>query len=299
MVLLTPDGWQDYQLLDSGNEQRLERFGEVLIVRPDPQAIWKPQLPTSEWQKAQAVFQKKNEDKLFPSESKGNWQVNGKVPERWLINYQDLKMWIKLTPFKHTGVFPEQAVHWQWMNKLITERKKQESNIQVLNLFAYTGMASLVAAQAGAQVTHVDASRPTIGWAKDNQLASDLQDKPIRWILDDVIKFCEREVRRGKKYHGIIMDPPIYGHGPSGETWKFHQSFPKLMQVCQQLLVDQPLFVIVNAYAISASAVMLENVLADFLKDFKGTIESGELALEQTNSKRKLSTGIFARWSAS
>ncbi len=287
MQIITADDWQEYQLLDSGNSSRLEKFGPVTIVRPDPQAIWQPQLPATEWKKANATFQKE-------TESKGHWKIQGTLPERWPIHYKDLTLWLKLTPFKHTGLFPEQAAQWDWMREKI---KQSTTPVKVLNLFAYTGGASIAAAAAGAQVTHVDASRSSIGWAKDNQELSGLQDKPIRWILDDAIKFCEREVRRGNKYHGIIMDPPSYGHGPDGETWKFQESFPKLLSICQQLLDDQSLFIIVNAYAISSSALMLENMLQDTTKNLGGTIEVGELALQQQGSTRKLSTGIFGRWS--
>lgn len=284
MTILTTPGWEDYELLDTGDGHRLERFGKYRLVRPDPQIIWKPRLEKSEWLKADAVFAKEKEA----------WQNKNAVPSKWLLKYEDLSFWCQLTPFKHTGVFPEQSLQWSWMkNQIITA--KRPTNI--LNLFAYTGIASLVAAAAGAKVTHVDASRPTIGWAKENQKASKLENKPIRWILDDAMKFVEREIKRGVRYDGIIMDPPIYGHGPTGEKWNFYTSFPKLMDLARKVLSPEPLFVIINAYAISASSLMLENVLKDFAKDLGGEIEVGELALQETLSKRLLSTGIFARWS--
>lgn len=276
MKILRASAWDDYALLDSGNGKRLEKFGQYALSRPDPQCIWKPLLPQAEWGKADAVFN-------------DGWKKRSGMPEKWLVTWKDLKFWVKLSPFKHTGVFPEQAVHWEF----IQQNTKPGANI--LNLFGYTGISSLAAAQAGAKVTHVDASYPTIGWAKENQLASGLQEKPIRWILDDCLKFCERELKRGVKYDGIIMDPPIYGHDPKGKIWKFEESFPKLMEVASKLLSDKPLFFIVNAYAISASGIMLENVLCDYLKDSNGEIESGELVLEE-KSGRLLSTGIFARW---
>lgn len=282
MLILTPKNWQEYALIDSGNGQRFEQFGKYKIVRPDPQCIWKPHLPKSEWDRADAIFKK-------TSSEKGYWEKKG-VPENWVMSWEDIKFQIKLSPFKHTGVFPEQAVHWEF----ISEQIKKSSQPNILNLFGYTGIASLVAAQAGAKVTHIDASYPTIGWARENQRLSSLEEKPIRWILDDCLKFVEREIKRGVKYDGIIMDPPIYGHGPKGEKWDFNESFPKLMGACTQILSDKPLFVIVNAYAISSSSIMLENVLKDFMKG--GTVESGELALEES-SGRLLSTGIFARWS--
>lgn len=283
MKPLVPPTWQDYQLLDSGNGQRLERFGQYTLIRPDPQAIWKPKSP-KDWEN-DAKFEK-------ISSEKGKWIKKGKVANQWQIDYKDLKFICKLTPFKHTGVFPEQAAHWDWIKLQLSG--KDQSNI--LNLFGYTGGATLAAASAGAKVTHVDASYPTIGWARENQKASGLEKAPIRWILDDALKFCQRELKRGIKYNGIIMDPPIYGHGPKGEVWDFNKDFPKLVETCFKLLSDNPLFFLVNAYAISASSLMLENVLNDFLSNLGGSIESGELVL-QDKSGRLLSTGIFARWS--
>jgi len=285
MTILATPGFEDYELLDTGDGMRFERFGKYRLVRPDPQIIWKPRLDKKEWEKADAVFDKVEE----------KWIRKTPVPEKWLLQYEDLFFWAQLTPFKHTGVFPEQSLQWSWMKEKIVAAKRP---INVLNLFAYTGIASLVAASVDAKVTHVDASRPTIGWAKDNQVASKLANKPIRWILDDAIKFVEREIKRGVRYDGIIMDPPVYGHGPNGEKWNFATSFPYLMDVCRQVLSAKPLFVIVNAYAISASSLMLENVLQDFARGLDGEIEVGELALEEKGSKRLLSTGIFGRWSS-
>lgn len=290
MQILTSDDWKDYQLLDSGNGQRLEKFGPYILVRPDPQIIWKPHLPQSAWKKADAFFQR-------TSGEKGIWKFNNKPPSKWLCKYKNVTFWVKLSPFKHTGVFPEQSIHWEWIKKAISFQSSAIRQLNILNLFGYTGIASLVAAQAGAKVTHVDASYPTIGWARENQKASDLDNKPIRWILDDAMKFCQRELKRGMKYDGIIMDPPAYGHGPKGEVWDFNRSFPQLMETCSQLLSLEALFLIVNAYAISSSAITLENVLEGFLGSKGGKIESGELALEEQNTHRLLSTGIFARWS--
>ncbi len=284
MTILATPGWEDYELLDTGDGHRLERFGKYTLVRPDPQIIWRPLLPKSEWLKADAVFAKEKEQ----------WQNRNHVPAKWLMHYENLAFYAELSPFKHTGVFPEQLLQWNWMKEKIKNETRQ---LNVLNLFAYTGIASLVAAEAGSKVTHVDASRPTIGWAKQNQLASKLENKPIRWILDDASKFVEREIKRGVRYDGILMDPPIYGHGPTGEKWSFNSSFPRLLDLCKKVLSDKPVFVLVNAYAISASSLMLENCLKDFAKDLGGKIESGELALEEKQSKRLLSTGIFARWS--
>ena len=280
MHILATEGWKDYELLDSGDGYRFERFGSFRVVKPDPQAIWKKSLAKEVWDSADAIFEK------------DTW-VKKEIPDSWLVTYQDLSFYAKLTPFKHTGIFPEQHLHWDFIKKSIA---KKDNSPQILNLFAYTGIASLAAAAAGAQVTHVDASRPAITWAHENQDASHLSGKPIRWILDDVTRFVEKEVRRGKKYDGIIMDPPIYGHGPTGEVWDFPKNFPELTRLCTQLLSDEPLFIIINAYAISASSIMLENVLRDYLK--KGNIEIGELALKEKSQGRLLSTGIFARWSS-
>ncbi len=287
--LLLPTGWQDYELLDSGDGEKLERFGAFTLRRPDPQILWQRSLPDSEWKAANASF-------LRTVGDKGNWHVTGKLPESWEVHWQDLISFARLSPFKHTGIFPEQSAHWQWMREILTEDKKNRPEYQpnILNLFAYTGIASVVCACAGAKITHVDASRSSIGWAKQNQLASGLDERSIRWILDDVLKFVRREVSRGVIYDGIIMDPPVYGHGPTGEKWEFKESLPQLLELCQKLLAPKPLFCIINAYAVSTSAVTLGNLLEDMLGD-KGKTEIGELALQQ-NSGRMISTGIFARW---
>jgi 23S rRNA (cytosine1962-C5)-methyltransferase len=217
------------------------------------------------------------------------------MPEEWNVRYNDIAFTTKLSPFKHTGIFPEQSLQWDWMKKHITSANR---SVSVLNLFAYTGGASLIAAKAGASVTHVDASKPSISWANENQKASKLPEKSIRWILEDVMSFVRREVKRGHTYDGIIMDPPVFGHGPEGERWEFNENFPELLQLCKSLLSKDALFIIINAYAISSSALMLENSLFDIVEDLRGEIEVGELALEEKTNHRLLSTGIFARWSA-
>ncbi len=285
MNILSTKGFEDYELIDSGNGQRLERFGNYLLTRPDPQIIWKPQKDNSVWEKVDASY--------IQNGNKGSWDNRGKLPEKWLLKYKNLSFFCKLTPFKHTGVFPEQSLHWDFMEEKMRGAGRE---ISVLNLFGYTGISSLVCAANGAKVTHVDASKPSISWARENQEASGLLQKPIRWIIDDAIKFTQREVKRNVKYDAIIMDPPIYGHGPEGEKWDFSQSFPKLMEICRNILSDNPLFIIVNAYAISSSSIMLDNVLKDYLSDLGGTFEYGELALQEIDSERLLSTGIFARW---
>lgn len=308
--IITPEGWRDYKLLDSGDGERLEQYGEFILARPDPQILWSKSLSESEWRKAHAVFERTYEDK-------GQWREFTRLPEEWPVHWQDITCMARLSPFKHTGIFPEQSAHWMWFRKLIEERiKTATSNAtgseevtvnspNILNLFAYTGGASIVAAKAGAKITHVDASRASIGWAKKNQAASGLDEHSIRWILEDVVKFVEREVRRGTKYDGIIMDPPVYGHGPNGERWEFKRSLPMLLELCQEILSDSPLFVLINAYAVSTSAVTLGNLLEEMMKGMGGTVSVGELALIPTDterpqaaaSKAMLSTGIWARWS--
>ncbi|MGA3292051.1 MAG: class I SAM-dependent methyltransferase [Candidatus Microgenomates bacterium] len=275
-----------YELVDSGNGKRLERYGKYLLDRPDPQIIWKKTLSEDDWQKADAIFQKL-------TENKGRWIVKTNIPEKWELEYNDIKFWSKLSPFKHTGVFPEQTEQWDY----IYEKIKGESHeVKVLNLFAYTGIASLFAAKAGAKVTHVDASKPAITWANENRELND-KNLPIRWIIDDAIKFTSREIKRGIKYDAIIMDPPIYGHGPAGEIWDFNKDFPILLFNCKQILSDNPLFVLVNAYAISSSSITLANTLNDYFGSLGGNIENGELTLKEKSAGRLLSTGIWARWS--
>jgi 23S rRNA (cytosine1962-C5)-methyltransferase len=270
----------NYELIDSGDGRRLERFGEYILDRPDPQIIWKKGLSPGEWQKADAKFADK-------------W-INKDVPEKWQMEHMGIKFWCKLAPFKHAGVFPEQSSQWEYINSQISQSTKLQIN--VLNLFAYTGIASLFAAKAGAKVTHVDASRPAITWANENRDLNNMQAPPIRWIVDDAIKFTEREIKRGIKYDIILMDPPVYGHAPNGEPWDFNKDFPKLLENCKQILSDNPLFVLVNAYAISSSSITLANTLQGILGDLGGTIENGELTLKEISGGRLLSTGIWAKW---
>ena len=284
MQILTTLGWKDYELLDSGHGMRYERFGPYSTVRPDPQAIWQPTRP-QEWHKADVQFIRTRSDK-------GEWKFKRAIPEKWKMTWKNLSFWARLTSFKHTGVFPEQSLQWDFMQDKVKRANRQ---LHILNLFAYTGISSIACLDAGAKVTHVDASKPSITWARENQFISDLQNKPIRWILDDCLKFVEREIKRGNTYDGIIMDPPAYGHGAEGQIWKFNDDFPKLLELCSRLLSSSPLFVIVNAYAISSSSLMLDNVMKDYLPI--GKIEVGELCLQETLGKRLLSTGIFARWS--
>lgn len=278
MITLLTKGWEDYELLDSGDSMRLERFGKYIISRPDPQAIWKKN--SENW---------KFDSKFY--EDKG-WDKN--ISGDWILTYKNIKFRAKQTKFKHTGVFPEQIVNWS----LIEEKLKNSiRQINVLNLFGYTGISTLVCSANGASVTHLDGSKPSIAWARENQELSGLSSKPIRWILDDAIDFTTREVKRSNHYDAVIMDPPIYGHGPDGQVWDFNKSFPTLLSNIKKVLSPNPLFIIVNAYAISASSIMLKNMLEDYLGLNPERIEYGELALEEKNRNRLLSTGIFARYS--
>lgn len=266
-----------YRLLDSGHGRRLEKYGQYILDRPDPQIVWEKDHPEI-WDQATAIFD-------------GRWQRKADMPQSWTIPWNELKLEARLTPFKHTGIFPEQAWEWTLINDQCSMYNEQ---LSVLNLFGYTGIASLVAAKAGAKVTYVDASKAALTWARKNQTLSGLVDAPIRWILEDVLKFAAREVRRGSKYDAIIMDPPAFGHGPEGETWQFNKSFPELMALCAKLLSDQSKFILINAYAISTSAHTLANVLLDL--KLGGEVDCGELLLEGTKT---LSTGIWGRWHAS
>ncbi len=271
----------DYELIDSGNGRRLERFGDYVLDRPDPEVLWQKSLSETEWNKSDAVFEK-------------NWVIKNKMPDKWQIEEYGIKLWCKLAPFKHTGVFPEQAGQWDYISKSINHSNNK--SISILNLFAYTGAATMFAAKAGARVTHVDASKPAVTWANENRDLNDLQESPIRWIVDDVLKFTERETKRGVKYDAIIMDPPVYGHGPNGSTWDFNKDFSRLLEICKNLVSENPLFVLVNAYAISSSSITLSNTLQGFFGDLGGTIENGELTLKESSAGRLLSTGIWARW---
>lgn len=266
----------DYELIDSGNGRRLERFAMYIVDRPDPEVMWSKNLPESEWERADAKFSDK-------------WITKNNFPEKWLFKINKLTVNLKLTPFKHVGIFPEQEFEWDII------RHSLDDNCHMLNLFGYTGVASLSALEVGAKVTHVDASRPAITWFKENQTLSALADKPARIIIDDAIKFTAREIKRSVKYDGIIMDPPVYGHGPNGEKWAFSRNFPELLDNVSQLLSNNPLFVIVNAYAVSTSSTSLANMLIDKLPK-SGSVTNGELTLKEKSSGRLLSTGIWSMW---
>ncbi len=280
----------EYELLDSGNGEKLERYGSVILSRPDPQVLWHKRLPETEWAKAQAQFSRSSE--------KAVWKIAHGTPERWPIELGGLKFWIRPTSFKHTGLFPEQSQNWKWIQENIV-REKREEKIKVLNLFGYTGGATLAAAAAGAEVVHLDGSKVAMNWASDNAELSGLKDKPIRWILDDARTFVQREIKRGKKYDAIIMDPPSFGHGSKGEVWKIEEDLIDLLTLCKQILSEEPLFFLINGYASGYSALAYKNNLDELMKDYKGVSEIGELTIvESGKDARMLPAGIFARWSS-
>jgi 23S rRNA (cytosine1962-C5)-methyltransferase len=279
--------WADYELLDSGGGRKLERYGPYTFVRPEPQAVWLPVLPEKRWEGAHAVFQPTRE------ESGGHWHFNRNVESSWVMGYGGLTFQAQTTAGRHLGVFPEQAAQWDWMAGLIHSSARP---VQVLNLFGYTGLATLAAAQAGAGVTHVDASKKSVTWARQNQSLSGLEDRPIRWIVDDALKFIQREARRGSRYDGLILDPPKFGRGPKGEVWEFFDLFPHLLDACRAVLTPQPLFVVITAYAIRASALSLYYSLAGSLRGLGGKLTAGELAIQEKSAGRLVSTAIFARW---
>lgn len=285
--LLLSNNWKDYELLDSGDGQKMERFGDIVFVRPEVQAIWKKRLPPERWLAADAIFQPSGE------ESGGHWHFTHQLPERWVMNYDKLRFWAQTTPGRHLGVFPESAAQWDWMSDLIQSASRP---IKVLNLFGYTGLATLTAAAACASVTHVDASKKAISWAKENQSLSGLEEKPIRWIVDDALKFVQREVRRGVKYHGLVIDPPKFGRGPKGEIWDVYKSLPILLDDCRMLLDKKPLFAILTVYAVKASSVHVRTVLEEMLEGFSGNFDSGELVTLETSGNRLLSSAVYARW---
>ncbi|MEP7135593.1 MAG: class I SAM-dependent methyltransferase [Chloroflexota bacterium] len=296
-TLLESTHWKDYALLDSGDGLKLERFGSYVFVRPEAQAMWKRTL-TSEWKNAHAVFQPSGE------ESGGHWDAKKKMDEQWEMQYAltpspspagrgELRFKVMTTPGRHLGVFPEVAAHWDWFSGLIAESKKETN---VLNLFGYTGLASLAAASAGAKVTHIDASKKSVSWARENQALSKLDHKPIRWIVDDALKFVQREARRGAKYDGIILDPPKFGRGPKGEVWEVYKSLPDLLSACRECLSDTPLFVVTTIYAVRASAIHVAQAMEDMMNGFGGKLDMGELVTREQSAGRLLSQAVYARW---
>lgn len=282
------DQWVDFEVIDTGEGDKLERWGNYILRRPDPQIIWPIQNADEKWRKADAHYHRS-------SSGGGQWQINNKqLPERWTISYGDLRFHIKPTNFKHTGLFPEQAANWSWMMDKI---KKANRPIRVLNLFAYSGGATVACAAAGAEVCHVDASKGMVQWAKENAQLSGLEEAPIRYITDDVFKFVQREQRRGRQYDAIIMDPPSYGRGPKGETWKLEENLFPFLQECTTILSDNPLFLLINSYTTGLSPTVLEHLLSiSMQKKYGGDINCGEIGLPITRSERALPCGILGRW---
>jgi 23S rRNA (cytosine1962-C5)-methyltransferase len=288
-MILKTTKQKEYELIDSGEGKKLERYGSYILSRPDPEALWKKSLSNFEWEKAQLEF--------IRNGTKNKWIIKNGIPNNWNISFGDLNFSVKPTSFKHTGLFPEQLPNWQWTEKLINENKlKRTLPIKVLNLFAYTGGATLACAKAGAEVCHVDGSKAAVDWARLNAELSGLKDAPIRWLIEDVTIFLKREIKRGRKYDAIIMDPPSFGHGPKDELWKIEEHFLNLMELCSQVLSDDPLFILINGYTAGYSSIVYQNNLMDMMKEYKGEIESGELVIEESTSKKLLPCGIFARW---
>ncbi|MBN1674205.1 MAG: class I SAM-dependent methyltransferase [Kiritimatiellae bacterium] len=288
LELLTSPSWRDYELLDSGGGRKLERFGPHIFVRPEHQAVWQRTLPEARWQAAQGVFEPGGGDEMG-----GKWQFRQKVAPAWEMTYGALRFKAQMSTSRHMGVFPEQAAHWEWMAERI---RTANGPVNVLNLFGYTGLATLACAAAGAKVTHVDASKKAVGWARENQALSALGERPIRWIVDDALKFVLRENRRRVSYDAIVLDPPKFGRGPKGEIWDCLQMLPELLAACRAVLSPRPLFVVLTAYAIRASAASLYFALQEMTAGLGGSAAAGELATIEKSAGRVLSNAIFARW---
>ena len=276
------DDWKDYELIETKNGMKKERWGKYILVRPDPQIIWQKD---SDFTSYDAIYYRSNK-------GGGHWGYKNKLPDNWQVRYKELTFNIKPMGFKHTGLFPEQAVNWDWM---INKIKNSKREIKVLNLFAYTGGATVACLSAGASVCHVDSSKGMVSWSKENVNASGLKEKPVRYIVDDVEKFVNREIRRGNKYDAIIMDPPSYGRGTKGEVWRFEEDIADLVNLCTKVLSDKPLFFLINSYTTGISAKVLENILRLNIKN-NGKFDSGEIGLPMTGSKLVLPCGIYGRW---
>ena len=292
-LVMRTTAWKDYALLDSGHGRKLERYGPYQVVRPEPQCLWAPRLAESVWAKADAVFDPTDEDEA------GRWRFSKPTKETWPLGWRDVKFHGRFTAFRHLAFFPEQAANWTWLDERVRQRATKGGEApKILNLFGYTGVASLVCAAAGAAVTHVDASKKAIGWARDNAALSGLTEAPIRWICEDARKYVQREVRRGTKYDGIILDPPKYGRGPTGEVWRLFEDLPELLGLCCELLSENAEFLILNAYAERISGLSLAGLMADQMQGRGGTIDWGELALMEDSETRGVGLSFFARWAA-
>lgn len=283
--MIISNEWKDYEILDMANGEKLERWGNIILIRPDPQIIWSNKSKPELWKNAHAHYHRSKT-------GGGQWEYLKKIPESWQIKYKDLTFNLKPMGFKHTGLFPEQAANWDFM---INKIKKAGRPIRVLNLFAYTGGASVACSYAGASVCHVDSSKGMTSWAKENVASSGLSDRPVRFIIDDVVKFVQREIRRGNKYDAIVMDPPSYGRGANGEVWNIEESLYNLVELCTQVLSDDPLFFLINSYTTGLAPTILTNVLSLTIKK-KGKISSGEIGLPMNDSNLILPCGIYGRW---
>lgn len=290
------NNWKDYEILDMANGEKLERWNNIYLVRPDPQIIWNDKQYPEKWKQDNARYNRS-------STGGGHWDYKKRLPDSWQIKYKNLTFNIKPMGFKHTGIFPEQAVNWDWMmDKIQNEIKTTNREVKVLNLFAYTGGATVACLYAGASVCHVDSSKGMVAWAKENVVSSRLQERPVRYIVDDVVKFVQREIRRGNKYDAIIMDPPSYGRGTNGEVWKFEENLPMLIEICMQVLSDNPLFFLINSYTTGTSSMVLENLLKmNMRKKYgkradDGIFENGEVGLPMTDSDFILPCGIYSKW---
>ncbi|MDQ8201981.1 class I SAM-dependent methyltransferase [Pelagicoccus sp. SDUM812003] len=282
--MILADSWEDYEILECGEGMKKERWGDIVLVRPDPQVIWP--LSSRDWGKYDAYYHRS-------SKGGGNWDFRKALPESWTIRYKDRRFKIRPTSFKHTGLFPEQAVNWDWCANIISQTKKP---FKVLNLFGYTGGATVAAASAGAEVCHVDAAKGMVAWCRENAALSNLSDAPIRYIVDDCMKFVDREIRRGNRYHGIIMDPPSYGRGSKGEVWQFERDLYGLLQKCAQIFDPSGRFFLVNAYTTGISPTVVGNLLREAMAEFSGEVTSGEVGIPITGSLNTLPCGLYARW---
>jgi 23S rRNA (cytosine1962-C5)-methyltransferase len=290
LTFMESNGFADYRLIDSGNGRKLERFGTIIVDRPEPQALWRPRADESVWTGAHAVFSATDD------EESGRWRMNRSVPESWPIRLEDaVILMCRLSAFRHLGIFPEQLPHWRWMLEVLKQQSITERP-RVLNLFAYTGAATLLAAHAGAEVTHVDASKKAITWARENQSTARLNDAPVRWMLEDARKFVQREVRRGKQYDVILIDPPKFGRGPNNETWDLFIDLPDMLRNCTALVAGPRSAIILTAYAVRASALMLDQLCREALAEKGGRFESGELAIREESGARAVPTSLFTRW---